>query len=152
MRELTEEEKKETERSSTGGKILGASILGLVLACAVPAGGGAAFIGMISLIAFVVGFFMRGANRSEEQIRSTERMMMLQAQSLALSVKAGDTAKTKKIVDDMSGVTAAKKKEENKKILKGAIVGGIVGGDVGAVVGATMAKNQIDEENKQHSN
>lgn len=144
---LTEKEREEVTRSRIGGWILISSIVLFIIACFAFNGGTmAVVIGIIGLILFCVGLYMWGSNRNAAHIIKQKE----EAKEMIEKVLHG--ASPDDAVNNTSGVIAARqkaqKKEETKRIVKGAVVGGIIAGEEGAVVGAVIAKNKIDSEKK----
>ena len=148
---LTDEERKEATRSSIGGWMLVASIVIIMIACFVGGGAISVVIGIVGFILFCIGFYLWGSNRSASMIAEKKKLMELQVNLMYEQARVGKV--DSKLVDDISGVTAAKqkaqKKEERNRIIKGAAVGGIIAGEEGAVIGAVIAKNNIDNEKKE---
>ncbi|MEE1017605.1 MAG: hypothetical protein U0L27_08045 [Ruminococcus sp.] len=147
---LTDEERKEATRSLFGGWMLIASIVIIIIAC-FNSGTIAVVLGIVGFILFCIGFYLWGSNRNASTIAEKKKLMELQVKLMYEQAKVGKV--DSKLVDDISGVTAAKqkaqKKEERNRIIKGAAVGGIIAGEEGAVVGAVIAKNNIDNEKKE---
>ena len=149
MNNLTPKEEKEAERSSIGGTILIVSIILIVLACFMGGGIGAGIIGVIALIGILVGLYFWATNRSKTQITDQKKLMGATAQLWVTKAQAGQRITPKEVetaVASHTGYDTYQKRQETKKIVKGALVGGIVAGDAGAVVCATIAKNKIDSE------
>lgn len=102
---------------------------------------------IIIFVAIIMIMYGIGNVLSEQPLsRDQEKLIEAQVKLLGQKVKAGESVD--KLIDDMSGTTKMREKEERKEIIKGAVKGGIVAGDVGAVVGAMTAKNKIDNERK----
>lgn len=128
-----------------------ASIVIIIIAC-FNSGTIAVVLGIVGFILFCIGFYLWGSNRNASTIAEKKKLMELQVKLMYEQAKVGKV--DSKLVDDISGVTAAKqkaqKKEERNRIIKGAAVGGIIAGEEGAVVGAVIAKNNIDNEKKRN--
>ena len=99
------------------------------------------FIDM-ALILFGIG----GILSDQPLSRSQKQLIEAQVKLLGQKVKAGEPVD--KLIDDMSGTTKLREKEERNQIIKGAVKGGIIAGDAGAVVGAIVAKNKIDNKKR----